>query len=74
MRQQTLPKTISLALATLMMVLTLGAIDQLAAHGSPAVQMAAQATQATQAAEATNATQTAKAATPAQRSAVAPRS
>jgi hypothetical protein len=68
MRQQTLPKTISLALATLMMVLTLGAIDQLAAHGSPAVQMA------TQAAETTDATRTAKAATPAQRSAVAPRS
>jgi hypothetical protein len=65
MRQQTLPKTISLALATLMMVLTLGAIDQLAAHGSPAVQMAA---------ETTDATRTAKAATPAQRSAVAPRS
>ena len=65
MHKHTLPKTVSLTLAAMMMVLTLGAIDQLATHGSPALQMSTNDTKATQ---------TAKVTTPALRSPVAPRS
>lgn len=65
MHKHTLPKTVSLALAAMMMVLTLGAIDHLAASGAPALQMSANDTKAMQ---------TAKVATPALRSPVAPRS
>jgi len=62
MRNQTLPKTVSLVLAATMMMLTLGAIDELAANGQAAVQMAA------------NAAPAAKAGTPANRPSAAPRS
>jgi hypothetical protein len=65
MHKHTLPKTISLALAAMMMVLTLGAIDHLAANGSPAVQMSTNDTKPTQ---------TANVGTPVQRSSAAPRS